>query len=264
MENSIDETRAFKRALRRFEETIQTLGLAMNAISRVKAMPQLFEALTNYNAARFNQEPDPEQLRRIGELANVAYGEEKRGFPLLHAQATVTIWSIIETAVDDFSVDWILLHKDILLGKRLGKLTVPLHRFVALTEEERVRLVVEKLKQELGLEFSSGIGHFEPLLGFLGFGGGFDDDCRRYLVELGEVRNCIVHRGGMVDRKLMEACPWLEVMTNQQLNVSHGMFGNYSSATSKYLAEVICRIAEKQGYRIREKVSGSDIQTEDS
>lgn len=227
----------FLRADDRLEETVNLLHLAIQGIARTTVLPELSSALEKFTGER--SQAEKEQVSKVAELAK---REVERGFPLLHAQAAISLWSILEVAVEDFAVAWLSFDRTAIQSARTRKINVPLHRFMGLDDEERLRFLVRRMQEEVDGEFSKGIGHFEPLLDSLGFGGGLEEPHRRDLVELAEMRNCIVHRGAVADRKLREACNWLNLKSNEPVIVTHDSCMRYCSATSAYLAELVYRI----------------------
>lgn len=54
---------------------------------------------------------------------------------------------------------------------------------------------------------SLGVARFETLLALVELSGAIDEEHRKGLFELQQVRNVIVHRAGIVDRRLREQCP---------------------------------------------------------
>jgi hypothetical protein len=64
---------------------------------------------------------------------------------------------------------------------------------------------------------------------------------------LSQVRNCLMHRAGRTDRKLIDACPWLNLEMGHQVKVTHEAFRRYVNAVVWYTTDTICRIGERFG-----------------
>ncbi len=237
----------FKRALNRLDELNDLLHLAIDGISRVQLLPRLADAVAHVTKELGEALPaDEEQQRQhVAQLAEKAKREVERGFPLLHAYMAVGCWSVLEVAVEDFLVAWLKYDQTELQQEQLAKIKVPLSQFLVLDEEERLRFLIAELQHRVGSTYARGLERFESMLNAFGLGGKLDEKYGRSIFELGEIRNVIVHRGGIVDRKVAEACPWLNLKIGDPVVVTHGMYAKYLEAIDSYLAEMVRR-AEKR------------------
>jgi len=59
------------------------------------------------------------------------------------------------------------------------------------------------------------------------------------------VRNVIVHRGSVADRRLILACPWLNLKAGDKVEITHEILGKYFKALNDYLMIVIRRLGVK-------------------
>jgi hypothetical protein len=104
--------------------------------------------------------------------------------------------------------------------------------------DEQAEHLVSELKSALKVSLKAGVGRFEGVLAPLGLGGPVDEGVRRALFELSEVRNVVVHRAGVVDRRFMEKCPWRSVSSNAMLHVSRADVALYQAAALWYVSEL--------------------------
>jgi hypothetical protein len=74
--------------------------------------------------------------------------------------------------------------------------------------DEQTDLLTDALWRSVD-DRSSGVARLDSILGKTGLGGGASAPVTEITRELAEVRHCVVHRGGFVDRRLLEMCPWL-------------------------------------------------------
>lgn len=174
--------------------------------------------------------------------AKYAKSETESGFPYLYSLATVRLWSIVEAAIDDEALAIIDEMDMANPPEALRRLKGSLIPFLHLSKDQQNEYLLSQLKDSLSSQFKSGIGAFESVLEALGFGGAVDAEVRKALFECSQVRNVIVHRAGVIDRRLCEACPWLEMSPGNQLKVSHADFVVYVYAAFLYLLEVEVRI----------------------
>jgi hypothetical protein len=92
-----------------------------------------------------------------------------------------------------------------------------------------------------------GVGAYESLLEPIGLGGHVPDRVRRTLLECQQVRNVIVHRNGVCDTRLVQACPWLGLKIGETISVHKRAFERYSTAVRWYILEMSARAQLSQG-----------------
>ncbi|MFN8473933.1 MAG: hypothetical protein U0822_17210 [Anaerolineae bacterium] len=234
------------------------LNLSITGISIFTVMPNALEALLRYEEAlgKFEEEGYREtadqKVARVKVQAELAQREVSEGFPLLYAQYTIAIWSTLEATIRLFVARWLQNSEGAFDVEDVQKLRVKIGEYARLEGEERFFYIVDKLEQELSAPQKSGVNRFESLLGPFGLSGPIPDGVRRDLFELNQVRNVLVHRSGIVDRKFTEACPNLQVKPGQLVAVDRHAAIRYTNAVQWYIGELIIRIAKAQGVDIRE------------
>ena len=62
---------------------------------------------------------------------------------------------------------------------------------------------------------------------------------RRALVELSEVRNVLLHRGGFVDARFLGKCPWIKLKVGDQFKVDGGRLDTYFDAAGRFASDLI-------------------------
>jgi hypothetical protein len=191
---------------------------------------------------RLSQE---EFLLMLREWTEFAERERDRGFPLLYAHTTVAAWGALEAAITDFLVFWITEKPEVLKTEVFTGTKIPLAEFETLERDERMRLLVNELERSLRSQFKAGASRFEALLSAIELSGPMEEETRKDLYEMFHVRNVIVHRASIADRKFVEACPWLGYSIGDQLVVSSEDWERYRTATAGYLAKVGERAAKR-------------------
>ena len=66
--------------------------------------------------------------------------------------------------------------------------------------------------------------------------------CGAALWRCREIRHNLVHRMGVVDKKLIEACPWFRLKENKQYGLTREHIKGYSTCIKYYIMEIDRRI----------------------
>jgi hypothetical protein len=200
---------------------------------------------------RPNPFPSDEDLQRAQaaaiQLEGFAKSEKERGFPYLFGLATVRLWSMIQALVEDKALEEIARIDASGAPDALRKLKGPLLAYLNASQTEQAELLLTQLKDSLTVAFKPGVGGFESLLDVFGLGGLVADDVRRALFECSQVRNVIVHRAGIADRRLCDACPWLKLEVGSPVCVNASRFRLYVQASLWYALELNRRVYAKSG-----------------
>lgn len=239
-------TAAFKQMLDQTERLEDVVHLAMRGIGIVQKAHEAVELLALIDGDVTSTDAE-ERLDRAKRESDLAEREVADGFPVLHSQAVVTLWALLEACVRRLVADWLTNEPTSLQNTPFDKVKVRLAEYERLEKAERMLYVADALEREVAASLQTGVGRFESLLEALRLSGDVPDLLRRELYELSQVRNAIVHRGGSVDRRLAEACPWLSLTPGELVLISHKMFGKYAGAVHAYLILLICRVAERFG-----------------
>lgn len=233
----------FKYFLNQTEYLSQILFLTIKGISVLRAMPQTVKAVAM--AEDMQNDTDYEnKLAEAEKSAKLAQMEIDREFPIVHAQAIVSLWSFLEALIHSFIVEWVRNNPQAFKFNEIHKLRIRLGEYEQLRDYERYNYIVELLEKDIAIGLRNGTTRFEALLKPFGLSGEIPENIRRDIYELGQVRNIIVHRAGVVDRELLDACPWLDLAFGDEIRVSHKMFKNYVIATHQYVTLIICRVGE--------------------
>lgn len=224
------------------ERLTDLVYLATRGIAQLQNMAEV-----NAFLQRTANTPEPaEEAARKRALAErvtaLATKEVSEGFPLLYAQAAVSRWSALEVLVRDLVAATLAKRLDLLCKEPISRLRVRVGEYEALTGDERSAYLVELLEQELQATFKLGIGRFECLLASVGLAGAVPEAIRRELFELSQVRNVLVHRRGIADKKFVERCPWLSHAVGTEVRVSHASLGRSYIAAVAYVLVIHQRL----------------------
>jgi len=253
-------TQPFRDFLDQTERLGQLLNLSMKGISMLRGVPKIVQVLAKVEQD-FGEEAHG-RLESAKKEAELAHREINDGFPLLHAQTTIMLWSALEAAIRLFIVRWLQNYKQAMEVEAIQKLRVRIGEYERLEGEERFFYIIDRLEQELSAPLKTGITRFELLLEPFGLSGPVDEDVSRNLFELNQIRNILVHRSGFADRRLVDSCPWMKLRVGEQVKVNHEMTARYFHSVMKYALDLIVRIGEFFGVDMGEYHSKSQATNE--
>lgn len=231
-------TDLFSQHLDKHERLTHVLRLSMGGISMIRGVPKALAALAAADGGLENAQRRMELAEKDKELAQ---REVDHDFPLLHEQATIALWSALEALVRSFLARLLANNPAAWQCDAVKKLRVRLGDYVGLETLDRCLWIVDLIDQEVGGPLRSGVTRFENLLQPFQLSGSVEGECQKTLFELSQVRNVLVHRSGVADRKLLEACPWFTLKAGDHLQVTHEMWRAYDGAVGIYVLELIQR-----------------------
>lgn len=232
----------FQVVLDRLQDIVNLTKLAARGISIFCALPQAVEVLDRYRRWKGELEPDEHMnIELAGKLAELATRMIDTGFSLLYEQALISLWGTLEAFVEDLLACWLLREPTAREADPVRSVRVSITEFESMDQGQRCLYIVKALEQDTSAIYKKGIGRFETLLDVFGLGGPVSPIVRRDVVELQQVRNVLVHRRGIADRQLLEACPWMDLAIGDQVVVTSEDLLRYVRALSSYLAELIYR-----------------------
>jgi hypothetical protein len=232
-----------QRHLDYIEEMHAVLEMSIQGISSLKMLlPGIAKA---YERGDLERDISDERLSEISmnmaARTDLASAEIERGFPILYSHATVALWSAVEAFSADLAVGLLKYDAKLFTHKNLSKVHVPLASFQRMSEEERLSFLVGELRKSLS-GADRGVGQYNEMFNQLGLKGALHKNIRDPMIELCQVRNIIVHRGGIVDVQLTDLCPWLEVQRGERLIVLKPRYEAYWMATHRYWLELANRV----------------------
>lgn len=230
-------------------QAYRLVHLTMRGIAMVRGGPKAIEALAEYDKLKgvFDDGDTQRRLEEAQQDADLAQSEIDNGFPVLHEQALISLWGSLEALVKTVVVAWLSNDPTCFKAKEFEKLKVSLGDYMGLSDVEQCEYITTLLDQQEGGGQRQGIGRLECLLGPIGLSGQVESSTSKHLYELQQLRHVLVHRRGVVDRRLMEACPWLNKQPGEQLMIDHDTFVRLDGAVHEYVLELIHRTAGRFG-----------------
>lgn len=245
------KTKIPKWAIEHFENSINAherlrlvLSISEQGIGVLRGMPKVVDAIA---LARdlVGTDKHAENAKYAKESAELAAREVDSDFPVLHSLAVVALWSWLENFVKGYVSLWFLHRPDSAAVPAVQKLKVELGKYIHLSKEEQADYVVELFEAGTPPDLKRrGVDRFEWLLEPLGLSANPGADQRKKLLELQQIRHVVAHRNGIVDRKLLAACPWVQAAPGQPIEVKGEMIARYFQVTAEYALEIFYRVGD--------------------
>lgn len=231
------------------DEMHTVLGLSIQGIEGLKLLlPGLAKSYECGDMEPNISEDRMNEIRtNMAARTTLASAEIERGFPVLYSHATVALWGAVEDFSNDLAVGLLKYEPDLLTHKVLSKVRVPLTLFNRMSEDERLTFLVGELKQSLSGAADGGIGQYNEVFSQLGLDGSLHKSIQDPLIELCQVRNVLVHRGGIVDTQLINRCPWFATQKGSKFLVLKPSYETYWLATHRYWLNLANRVRVRVG-----------------
>lgn len=180
--------------------------------------------------------------------------ELNNGFPRLHSNAVISLWSFLENFVFSLLINFLRYEPAAMQTEAILNLKIELGKYQSLTEEERYLYIVELLEQQIKVKNAKGITRFENLLASFGLTGPVDKRTGKRIFELQQVRNVLVHQNGIADRQLIELCPWLKLKIGEKVLIDHERFITYFGAFTDYYIQITRRLRKYYGIELEDEL----------
>jgi hypothetical protein len=213
------------------------LRTCKSGLIQTRDMVGFIKALSKYKVQEENiTEIEATKMVNVAvRQSEFAQQEIEKNFPLLHAHALISHWSALEALIQNIMISWFINVPDVLKSDTFRKIKISLADFECLDKNERMQLLFYDLEQHIKAKSKYGVDRFEVLLDTIDLSGSIDQDVKQSIYELSQVRNIIVHRASIADRKLVENCPWLNLAIGEIVIINSEKYHNYSEAMSKYV-----------------------------
>lgn len=225
-------TEPFDRILaEHLEETLELSRVTRYALKETIEIPRLQRVLGKPQDA----------IERSEAIGKIARREVEAGFPTLGASAAIVCWGALEAAIRDTLARWLETYPAYRVIEPIGRIKLRLLDYERLGDD-RWAYVVDCLENEISEPVTPGVARFDRLLKVFGACPEIEAIDRRNLMELACIRNVLVHRAGLADRRFITLCPWMEVAEGDRLRVSEDMLMKYISSIATYGAEALEKI----------------------
>ncbi len=213
------------------------------SLDEMRVLERLF--LTADPARFVSLEKDDEQKRiRIDAFMRML---DQQGYPIFRFGITFA-WAELEAFIDDFLKSWLTHMTPPAELDVFDKVMVSqsIRTFERMTADERMAFYVRQLKAKVAR--GSEIKTFFAALDALGLKAVEGQDVKkleRSLTELQQIRNVLVHRGGIVDAAMLDKCPWLEMNPEIKLGERFPLDTESTSAYTLLILAVSTHVLER-------------------
>lgn len=188
---------------------------------------------------------DPEGHRRRGlDVEALAKSEVEGGFQTFRAQNIVLLWGTLERFANDLLVAVLVNDPGQRADEALKAVKGSLIDLVGLDIEEQCAQVAHAAGWK-AKGTGSGANRLESILKLAGLSGPVDPIAKQNLHVLNEMRNVIVHRRGVADRRFLERCPLPGMKMGERMRIDLRTVRAFSMSALNYSTCVINRGIKK-------------------
>ncbi len=153
-------------------------------------------------------------------------------FHLINSHVLIGLWCAVETAVED-TITFIFM-KDIKAIDTVKDAGYKTKNYIELPLTEiEARKLYSSLEKQVRKNYRVGESYCH-LLGVLGLDVKLDQHILDDLSEINGIRNCILHRRGIIDERSANESPKLHQYINKQITISNEIYLNYYNAVGKF------------------------------
>lgn len=250
-------TKHFREALHSHETLMKIIHISERGIGVLRGIPKVVKVLADIHG-KGEHPSTAKELAKAESHAALAATEIAKDFPVLHGLAVAALWSWLEHLVKGFLALWILDRHDAVHVAAVQRLRVKIGDYLQLQKVDQAYFLVNLLEQDLASPLKRGANRFESLLEPFGLSGPLPEGCAQKIFELQQIRNAIVHRNGLADRKLKVDCPTLKLRLNHPVHISRAMLKEYSEASLSLLIAILYRVGDRYGVDLRSKTERND------
>jgi hypothetical protein len=226
-------------------EEVKIQSTLMRAVGAIKGLPALLElarAHAQLPPGVDRADFDSKLKTLIAETPTIFAAEiEQSDYAVLHAHSLVGMWSAVEVCMEDTLTN-AMLHD---AGARAAVATA--HSKVVLGAVASTSDVKRAVRKWERLEPTKSIaGRWISMLGVLGVILQRDPVMEADVDEANAVRNCLLHRHGIVDTQAIDAAPSLAPLLNKKLAISKIDYLRYYDALGKFITRLIDGITKSR------------------
>lgn len=225
------------------------MEISIRGLSISQAMPKAVDAIEKALGESEDITSSRESAKRMAEIAKK---EIDSGFPFFYNQAAIILYSQLEGAIKRFIIEFFSIEGVLASVDRLKKIKIPIAEYYRLSEVEKLEFLFQQYEKNESIGLQYGITRFEKLLEPIGFSGKLDEKIQKDIFELSQIRNILLHRGGIADKYFLDSCPWLNYNNGDKIGLKASQYGNYFKSALGYVIQITIRLGEKRGIDMAE------------
>lgn len=242
--------RQLRRVMRYLTEAQELNSLYSVGVARLQGAHNLASALAKLEVFGGPAETQA-RLESEKRLEALAKSEDESGYRLLSAHALIGVWGVLESAIDEWVVDWISERPHDLDVDDADEIKIPAASFVSSSLRDRAEILFTAYRKKQGQSFGVGIDRFERPLALVGLSGEVPSFISDAIFEMHKVRNVYAHCGGRADRQFLECCPWFDLSAGDVVPLDVATYLAYTTVLEFYLILLMNRGYAHVGMRLQ-------------
>jgi hypothetical protein len=201
-------------------------------------------------ASRFIEAGRPESAETVRKLLLDAPVQEQwakdlrqSDYALLNAHSLVAVWGAVETCIED-TIVCIHLNATTAVTK-LAALGIVVAGPMAAATDEEAHGLYRKVEQRCRVK-GDVVATNEAILRAFGLSASVGASTAATLREINAVRNCTLHRGGVVDEKAAREAPALAARLGSRITVTRSDYLKYHEAVSQWLVALMASVSASE------------------
>lgn len=169
--------------------------------------------------------------------------EEKRnGYFHTNSQFSILLFAYLEGGIKRFIMSLFEHLPTVYDIKEVKDIKISVAEYRKCSKEELYGYLFERYEDSVAKGEKYGVSRFEKMLKPFGFGGAVDEEVKKSIFELAQIRNCLLHKGGRADKAIIENCSWLELKLNERVSINNEQVISYCNNVTAYIQTVARRV----------------------
>jgi hypothetical protein len=157
---------------------------------------------------------------------------------------------LLESAIDDWVVEWLARRPQDLCLKEDAELKLPAVSYMTTSPRERAEILFTALQRRQGQSFGQGITRFERPLDLVGLSAAVPPFIADSAFEMHKVRNAFAHCGGRADQRFIDDCPWFNLAVGDEIPLNIYVVHGYNTVLLSYVLMLVHRGYARVGIRL--------------
>jgi hypothetical protein len=222
-------------ALKELDEVTELFNTSKYAFKMTNESIWLFK---QFNCDSSVGEDIPSKMHT--KYSRLAKEEIDKQFITLGNHYVVMLYATMEANIKRVIVELLKQFSNIAM-ESLEKLKLP-GKILFLDEDERFDILFFEYEKAIAIGSNYSVDRFEKLLKPFNLDGAVDKKVSKFILELSQIRNILLHKAGRVDSHFLKLVPWLNLKLNDKLILDGRSFSIYDSAVNAYFLTIMLRL----------------------
>lgn len=183
----------------------------------------------------------------ITDSMRIADKEIGDAFITSYSEAIVTIYSIVEAAVSNVARLIFPLVPEVAEHDKFKKASIPFAKIIGMDTENIYEYFYELYEREVTQGGKYGYNRFDAILKPLNIetSGKLKNNQANDIFELAQVRNVVVHKLGIADKKFIEIFPNFGIQSGSRIVIKQEQFKKYYMACRDFVLAIVTSVEER-------------------